>query len=373
MIANTPIQKLAPLLENHTDRETPFLLIDSNRLRATCQTFLRAFSGDEVYFSMKANSTPEVLEIIAQEGIRFDAASYAEIDKLRRMHIPAEKIIFMAPTKIPADIERAYAAGVRVFSFDSAIELQKLASLAPGARVMCRVAVGNEGSEWPLERKFGASALEAAALLAKAAQLGLKPLGLTFHVGSQNRNPRAWRAAIEQCAQIWYVLADQGIQLEAIDAGGGFPSNYGKDYPAVEEIAAVIHQALAQLLPPGARLMVEPGRGLVAECGVLVTSVINRAHRAGQEWLYIDASTYHGLVEAMQGFTFPIRTEKDFAPRAPFVLCGPTCDSTDVIQENVLLPATLGLGDRLYLLTTGAYTTSMEHYNGFKFPPTSIE
>jgi len=373
MIANSPIQKLSPLLEDHTDRETPFLMINSERLRATCRTFRREFACAEVYFSMKANSTPAVLEIIAAEGIRFDAASYAEIHKLIQMNIPAEKIIFMAPTKIPADIEKAYASGVRVFSFDSTMELQKLARLAPGAQVMCRVAVSNQGSEWPLERKFGVSSLEAAGLLTLAAQMGLKPMGLTFHVGSQNRNPQAWREALEQCAQIWRVLSDQGIHLEAIDAGGGFPSDYGKDFPTIAEIAAVIHRAVADFFPANTRLMVEPGRGLVADAGVLVTSVINRARRGSQEWLYVDAGAYHGLVEAMQGFTFPILSEKDHAPRIPYVLCGPTCDSTDIIQEAVLLPATLDLDDRLYILTTGAYTTAMEHYNGFKFPPTIME
>lgn len=373
MIANTLKPKVVPILADHSNRETPFLVIHSQRLRSTCQTFLAEFSDAEIYYSMKANSSPEVIEIVHQMGFGFDAASYSEIEKLIQLRVPAEKILFMAPTKIPADIEKAYARGVRVFSFDSGMELEKIARLAPRAQVMCRVAVTNQGSDWPLERKFGASSLDSAGLLLQAHQLGIKPLGLTFHVGSQNRNPQAWRGALEQCAQIWRVLADQGIYLEAIDAGGGFPSDYGKEIPALEEIAAVIRQSVAQLFPKRVRLMIEPGRGLVADSGILVTSVINRARRGSQEWLYVDASTYHGLVEAMQGFTYPIITEKDHGPRAAYVLCGPTCDSTDIIQEEIMLPAALDLGDRLCILTTGAYTTSMEHYNGFKFPPTIVE
>lgn len=352
------------------ERETPFLLLDRERIQANCRRFKSAFAGERVLFSVKANNAPEFLQIAASEGVDFDVASWGEIDLLMRLGIPPARMIFSAPTKRPADIARAAAAGVQVFACDTTYEVEKLASFAPGCAVMLRVAVSNTGASWPLERKFGIAVREAPALAQAAAENGLRVLGLAFHVGSQNTRPRAWREAVEQICPAWQAMRELGLRPRVINLGGGFPVEYDEPAPEVESIAAEALAARAQI-PGGADLWVEPGRGLAGDTGIMVTTVINIADREGLRWVYLDTGTFHGLVEGMKmfGFHFPVLTERDGSQTCLSVLAGPTCDSADVIGAETQLPANLRPGDRVLLLTTGAYTNSIARYNGMDYPP----
>lgn len=348
--------------------ETPFLWMDAGVLRSNSRMFAREFGAENVFFAVKANNTPEVLAILAEEGLHFDVASAGEFEILRSLGVAPERLVFSAPTKLPKDIVEAYRFGLRTFAFDSRMELDKLAQLAPGCQVNARMTVANTGSEWPLEHKFGLKAAEALALLMYADSLGLKPHGLAFHVGSQNSRPQTWVDALQQMAALDAALLEQGICLQVIDMGGGFPMSYAQEVPDVAEIAAVVRQFQKAHLRPELRIWVEPGRRMVADAGVMVTTVVNRAQRDQQTWLYVDASTYHGLIEAGVGFRFPVLTDRSGGTLRPFILAGPTCDSADKIMEDVLLPEGMTLGDRVYLLRMGAYTTSMERYNGIGFP-----
>ncbi|MEN4010566.1 MAG: type III PLP-dependent enzyme [Bellilinea sp.] len=359
------------LISSLPRKATPFLILDSQRLRENAQRFRAAFAGAQVFFSVKANNHPAVLELFAREGIRFDVASWGEIQRLINLGVPAEHMIFSAPTKIPRHIDLAYRFGVRVFAFDSALELEKLSRLAPGARLMARIAVDNEGSHWPLERKFGVLPQQAAELIRQAAGLGLHPLGLTFHVGSQNRDPLSWVRALERLHPLWQTLREEGIALRAINTGGGFPVEFDQPVPTVEQIAADLLPAHQRLFDNQVELWVEPGRGLVGNAGIMVTTVINRATRGDQEWLYVDTGVFHGLIEGLEMFHFPynvLSQRQDGASLIPYTVCGPTCDSADIIRPGVHLPASLTLGDRLYIFPAGAYTNSLENYNGMPYP-----
>lgn len=354
-------------------QQTPFLWMDATVLRANSQLFRREFGEDNIYFSVKANNTPEVLATLAEEGMHFDVASAGEINVLKDLGVAPERLVFSAPTKIPADIKMAYEYGIRTFAFDSRLELEKLAELAPGCQVNARVAVSNTGSKWPLEYKFGITGSEVLELVPYAVSLGLKPFGLAFHVGSQNLRPESWREALRKMADMDAKLLKQNIQLCVIDMSGGFPVGYESEVPDVAVIAAMVRQFQRANLRPELEIWVEPGRRMVADAGVMVTTVINRAQRGDTTWLYVDASTYHGLIEARAGFRFPILTDRQASAQQSFTLAGPTCDSTDKIMEDVLLPANITLGDRLYLLRAGAYTTSMEKYNGMSFPSAVVQ
>lgn len=370
---NNGIMKLHTLEEIHAAvaqaglDKTPFLWMDAEVLRTNARLFRREFGTDHVYFSVKASNTPEVLAILAEEGVHFDVASAGEIAILQTLGVAPERIVFSAPTKIPADIETAHAYGIRTYAFDSRMELDKLADLAPGCQVNARVVVPNTGSEWPLEYKFGLSEAQVLDLMPYAASLGLQPFGLAFHVGSQNSRPQTWVEALQRMAALDAALLEKGIHLQVVDMGGGFPMSYASDVPDVTEIAAVVRRFQQEHLRPDLHIWVEPGRRMVADAGVMVTTVINRAERGGQTWLYVDASTYHGLIEAGYGFRFPVLSDRR-GELHPFTLAGPTCDSADKIMEDALLPEGMTLGDRLYLLRMGAYTTSMEKYNGMGFP-----
>lgn len=351
--------------------QTPFLVLDENRLRDNARRFRAAFAGGRVLFSVKANNHPQVLRLFADEGIDFDVASWGEIQILAAAGVPAERMVFSAPTKIPRHIEQAHQFGVRVCAFDSALELEKLARFAPGALLMARMAVDNQGSNWPLERKFGIQPEEGLNLFEHAVELGLKPYGLTFHVGSQNSDPLAWVRALERLRPLFESLNRKGLPLACINIGGGFPSQFNQPVPAVEEIAREILNRWQDWFSSQTQLWVEPGRGLVGDAGVMVTTVINRARRNGQEWLYVDAGVFHGLIEGLEMFHFPynILSEKQDEKLVAYTISGPTCDSADVIRSEVYLPASLTLGDRLYIFPAGAYTNSLEHYNGISFAP----
>ncbi|NTV37205.1 MAG: type III PLP-dependent enzyme [Anaerolineaceae bacterium] len=351
---------------------TPFVIMDTSDLRETCRQFRKAFPDAGIYFSMKANHDGEVLNTIHEEGIRFDVASRGEISILKRCNISSENIIFSAPTKRPEDIAFAFLEGVTTYSFDSLMEAQKIARYAPGSQVIIRIVVDNDGSEWPLEHKFGVEVAEAVTLMIEAKNMGLIPFGVTFHVGSQNRNLSAWYHAMQKADRVCKALADHGIKLKTMDLGGGFPVQYGDYIPSLEEIAASIRQAQKDLRMEDMQLYIEPGRGLVGGSGILVMTVINRASRATGEWLYLDAGTFHGLVEAKDGFRFPVISERDGEAKMQFTLCGPTCDSADTIMAGVVLPADITLGDRVYFLTAGAYIRSLDKYNGIDFPTSVI-
>ena len=368
------IEDVRRLVDAAQQTETPFLILDGTAIRENARRFKAAFPDGQVCFAVKANNDPTVLKIFKEEGLHFDVASWGEISQLAGLGIPAANMVFSAPTKLPRDIARANEYGLRRFAFDTRIELEKLAKLAPGAQVIGRVAVDNHGSHWPLERKFGIEPGQEVEHMLYARELGLEPYGLTFHVGSQNKDPQAWVRALERLSPIWHELEAMGIQLQVIDTGGGFPTHFHEPVPGVEEIAAAIRPALERLFGKKAKLLVEPGRGLVGNAGIMAATVINRATRGEREWLYLDVGAFQGLIEGLDfyGFQYPVISERNSEPLKPFVLSGPTCDSADVIHHQAMLPAGITLGDRVYVLTAGAYSNSMERYNGIEFPQTVV-
>jgi ornithine decarboxylase len=264
------------------------------------------------------------------------------------------------------------------FAVDSEGELDKIARTAPGSAVYVRVRVDDSGSVFPLSRKFGAEAHHARALLQQAEQLGLRPYGLTFHVGSQCVAPTAWLQAIAGMGRLMRQLRSDGIEIEMLDMGGGFPARYDEPVPAIEQIGAVVSRALDELLPYRPALVAaEPGRHLVAETAVMVASVLGREERAGEDWLYLDVGAYNGLMETQQTvgqWRFPMwssRVDHGAVAHAPFTVTGPTCDSADTMFFGVPLPVTMSEGDRVYVASAGAYTLSYaSHFNGFPPPQT---
>jgi len=351
--------------------ETPFLIIDQTVLINNCNQFKKNFSNFLIYYSIKANNTNEVLKILIQEDINFEIASLGEMQKLQELNVPPDRIIFSAPTKLSRDIELAYKYGITTYTFDSLMEVEKIAKFAPKSNILGRIIVDNTGSEWPLVGKFGMTISETLDFFLHAKKIGLNPLGLSFHVGSQNLQPDSWEKALEKVHHLWEQLQKKGVHLSVINAGGGFPVHYTKDIPSVEVIASKIKKTAEKLFKDQTTFYIEPGRRMLGDAGILVASVINRTKRGEKEWLYLDTGVYHGFQETIEGFRYEVFTEKT-GEDIPFVLCGPTCDSTDIIMKEVLLPDTVTLDDRLYFLSCGAYTTSYEAYNGYGYPETII-
>jgi ornithine decarboxylase len=358
------------------DMPTPYLVTDLDAIARRHAAFEEAMPGVLTRYAMKCNPAPEILRTLAERGAGFEIASLGELRMLQAIGTDPAEVLYSNPVKPPSHIAEAFRAGVWRFSFDSPNELAKIAEHAPGAAVYVRLRVDDTSSVFPLSRKFGTDVDDAYDLMLLAKRLGLRPYGVTFHVGSQCTNPKAWHDAIGDAGQLMNMLLADGIELAMLDLGGGFPARYTSDVPTIDEIGTVVNSAVASLLPYAPELLVaEPGRHLVAESSVMAATVIGRETREGENWLYVEVGVYNGLMEVLQtpgGWDFPMWASRADAPTMPFTVTGPSCDSTDTIAYGVPLPATLEVGDVVYLGSTGAYTLAYaSHFNGFP-PPTPL-
>jgi ornithine decarboxylase len=370
-----PTQKqlaiISSIHQSCAELATPYFFFDEEKLLSNYSTLSSMLPNKRVkiFFSVKANNNSNVLTSLIQSGSGFDVASLGEIELLRSLGASCEHMTFSSTVKLPLHIKKAYEYGVRLFAADSPYELEKLSKLAPGSKVFIRIGVSNKGSLWPLIHKFGCSPDEAVSLLLKAKELGLVPYGVAFHVGSQCLRPASWIDALRQVKYIWYKANAIGIQLQMINLGGGIPAFYKEAVPSVADIGRVVDDFIVSNFPNTVEVMVEPGRSMVANIGVLVTSVVSKATRMKKEWIYADVSIYSGLLEAIEKWDYTIFTDKtDSEYNRDYVVAGPTCDSTDIISFGTLLPE-ISVGDKLYIFSAGAYTVSYQAYNGYSFPP----
>lgn len=353
---------------------TPCVVIDLDIVRARLHALRALFPEVSIYYAVKANPAPEIIAALAALDCRFDLASPGELDVCRGTGVAVAGLSYGNTIKRERDIAAAAAAGIDLFAFDSEPELAKLARAAPGARVFCRLLVRNTGAEWPLTHKFGCDQRTAIDLLVRARTLGLRPAGVSFHVGSQQTDPYQWETPIAHAAAIFHACARQGIALSLLNLGGGLPAHYRSAVPALERYAEVINAALtAHFGSARPHVLLEPGRYLVGDAGVLrseVMLVAERPHPGGHRWVYLDAGRYNGLPETQREMIqYRVRTSRDSDPAGRVILAGPTCDSTDIIYERAgyELPLTLTAGDHVDFLSAGAYTSSYAsvEFNGF--------
>lgn len=361
------------------DHPTPFLMCDLETVRMRYRAFTWAMPEIQTHYAVKCNPSPEIITTLAEMGSRFEVASIGELDAIMALGVRAADVLYSNPVKPTAHIAAAHAAGLWRFAADGECEIEKIARLAPGAAVYLRTHVDDSASLFPLSRKFGVDTDQAFELMLLARDLGLQPYGLTFHVGSQCTTTRSFRRAITVMGRLMKRLMQVGITVQMINVSGGFPARYLDPVPSIEEIGLSITDSLRQLLPYEPHLLAaEPGRYLVAESSVMVSTIIGRETRDGNNWLYLDVGAYHGLLEPKQTsmeWRYPMwssRPDHTSAPTIPYTITGPTCDSTDTVFFDVALPATLDVDDRLYIASTGAYTLSYATwFNGFP-PPTPL-
>jgi ornithine decarboxylase len=327
-----------------------------------------------VYYAVKANPAQEILRKLVALGSCFDTASINEIKMVLDAGAEPGRISYGNTIKKQADIARAYGLGVRLFAFDSLAELEKLAVSAPGSRVFCRILTSGEGAEWPLSRKFGCAPEMAAELLLQARDLGLVPAGLSFHVGSQQRDPGQWDRAIGEAARLFRELDSAGIELTLLNIGGGFPTRYRRNLPRLCDYGAAIRRSIRTHF--GNRLpdvIIEPGRQMVGNAGIIQTEVVLISTKAVEDerrWVYLDIGKFGGLAETEgEAIQYPIRSRRR-GPAERVILAGPTCDSADVMYEKAdyRLPRDLRIGDRLEIRAAGAYTSTYASiaFNGFE-------
>jgi len=367
-------QKMKAFADQH---ETPFVVIDTETISKAYDDLRGSFEFAKIYYAVKANPAVEIIDLLKDKGSSFDIASIYELDKVMSRGVGPERISYGNTIKKSKDIRYFFEKGVRLFATDSEADLRNIAKAAPGSKVYVRILTeGSTTADWPLSRKFGCQTDMAMDLLILARQLGLEPYGISFHVGSQQRDISVWDAAIAKVKVIFERLKEEdGIVLKMINMGGGFPANYIAKTNDLETYAAEIIRFLKEdfgdELP---EIILEPGRSLIANAGILVSEVVlvsRKSRTAVERWVYADVGKFSGLIETMdEAIKFPIWTEKK-GEMEEVVIAGPTCDSADIMYENSRygLPLNLAAGDRLYWLSTGAYTTSYSavEFNGF--PP----
>lgn len=362
-------------------KETPFLVIDLDKVGARYDELKRHAPKAKIYYAVKANSLDSVLMVLADRGSNFDVASIYEIDHLLRLGISPERMSFGNTIKKARDIAYAYSQGVRLFTTDSFSDVEKLAENAPGSKVMFRLLLDGEGADWPLSRKFGAHPDMIFNLILKAKELGLSPCGVSFHVGSQQRDIGQWDNAIALCRYLFDSLRTEGIKLRALNLGGGLPAHYLKPTPETEEYMQSIKRYLKEDFPKeNLDLIFEPGRSVAGDVGTIVSEVSlisNKSEAQETRWVYLDIGKFGGLIETLdESIKYPIFAEKETGNEelSEVILAGPTCDSFDILYENYKykMPDNLKEGDRVYILSAGAYTASYSSVNFNGFPPLQV-
>ena len=366
-------ERISRFLTEHSP-ETPCLVIDLDVIEKAYEALSWYFPLARIHYAVKANPAAEIVAMLKGRGASFDVASRGEIELCLANGVAPDRLSFGNTIKKEKDIAFAHQSGLRMFAFDSAHELDKLARAAPGARVFCRILVTCEGADWPLSRKFGCAPEMAIDLLRKARDLGLDPYGVSFHVGSQQTDLGQWDGAVGAAARMFSLLAEADINLRMINLGGGFPAHYRGEVPEIDLYAQAVMAAITRYfgndLP---EIIIEPGRSLVGDAGVIQSEVVLISEKGGgdvKRWVYLDVGKFNGLTETMdESIKYRILTPGRRGSSGPVVLAGPTCDSADILYEQTeyRLPLGLEIGDKIEILSTGAYTASYASvgFNGF--------
>ncbi|MBA5724387.1 type III PLP-dependent enzyme [Candidatus Liberibacter sp.] len=357
-------------------QKSPFLVIDLEVVRKNFNNFRQFMSGIDVYYAVKANPDFAILKLLKEMGSSFDCASIKEIEMVLAVGVTSERISYGNTIKKESDIAAAYAQGIRLFAVDSFEEVAKVSRAAPGSRVFCRILCDAQGAEWPLSYKFGCVLEMAIRVLLQAHHSGLEAYGVSFHVGSQMTELNSWNKAISDVKYVFSKLLEKNISLKMINMGGGFPTQYLKKVPTLEECAGIIKSSLDKYFDSSFSLqkIIEPGRSMLANAGVIKSEVVLVSKKSESDkvrWVFLDIGKFGGLAETTgEAIRYRMSTRRDSDIMVPCILAGPTCDSMDVLyqEEPYHMPVSLMAGDEVLIENTGAYTTtySTVAFNGFE-------
>ncbi|MDD4527699.1 MAG: type III PLP-dependent enzyme [Candidatus Margulisbacteria bacterium] len=362
-------------------KQTPFLIVSLEKVAQNYDDLKKNLPYAKIYYAVKANPDEKVLKLLAKRGSNFDTATIYELDQLLELGVSPDRISFGNTIKKEEDIAYAYEKGIRMYATDSIVDLLKISRAAPESKVFFRLLSSGGDADWPLSKKFGVYPDTAYKLAKKAKKLGLIPYGLSFHVGSQQREIGQWDNAIAKCKYLFDALKKDGIELKMINMGGGFPANYVQPTQSLEVYADEITRFLEEDFPEGLpEIIIEPGRSIVADSGVMVSEVVMVTKKTKLDtyrWVFLDVGKFNGLIETIdESIKFPIFTEKHANSKkiSDVIIAGPTCDSADIMYEDFkyTLADSLKEQDRVFILTTGAYTYSYCSvcFNGF--PPLKV-
>ncbi len=358
--------------------DRPTLVIDTEIVLQNFRALKRGLGRAHIHYAVKANPAPEIVAKLVKAGAHFDAASRGEIELCLSQGAAPRAISFGNTVKRASDIAFAHQVGVTLFAADAEEELDKIAAHAPGAEVYIRLIVEPSGADWPLTRKFGCAQSHAITLMDYAKALGLRAAGLSFHVGSQTRKAEMWAATLDAVAGIWKRANAAGHALDLLNIGGGFPAYYGDHIDDPATYASKVMAQVTQRFGDVPRIMAEPGRGLVAEAGMIAAEVLLVSRKSPDDlhrWVYLDIGKFSGLAEtAEEAVRYQFVTARDHERLGPCIVAGPSCDSADVLYEKRMMDLPLGMqaGERVFIRNCGAYTSSYSSIGFNGFPPLDV-
>ncbi|MEQ8341946.1 MAG: type III PLP-dependent enzyme [Marinovum algicola] len=360
------------------DFARPTLVIDTEAVARQFAALAQGLGRARIHYAVKANPAPEILRKLHSLGSNFDAASRVELQMCLDAGAAPEQLSFGNTIKRASDIAWAHEQGIDLFAVDAEEEIEKIAANAPGARVYLRIIVDATEAEWPLTRKFGSGRDKALALIAMAKDYGLNPVGLSFHVGSQTRRAAMWAPILDQVAAVWHAAKAEGHELTLLNIGGGFPAFYGREIDAPALYAAEVMRLVQERFGDVPEIMAEPGRGLVAEAGMIAAEVLLVSKKSDDDlhrWVYLDIGRFSGLAETEgEAIRYQFATARDHETTGACILAGPSCDSADVLYEKqpVQLPLGLRAGDKVMIRACGAYTSTYASVGFNGFPPLDV-
>jgi ornithine decarboxylase len=373
----TSEERFARLKAAVATKESPCLIVDRDIIKSRYLELRHCLPFAKVYYAVKANPMDEVLALLRDLGANFDVASRYELEQVLRLGIGPEKVSYGNTIKKRKDIAYFFDKGVRLFATDSITDLNNIADMAPGAKVFFRLLTEGLGADWPLSQKFGSHPDLARQLIKLAVRLGLEPYGISFHTGSQQRDIGQWSTALTSVGQLFRSAREEiHVNLKMVNMGGGFPANYLEPSDPISSYAESIERFLGNSFGKSMpqEIIIEPGRSLVGDSGVIISEIVNIAKKSVHErypWVFLDIGKFGGLVETLdEAIKYPIYFEGEGEARE-IIIAGPTCDSMDILYEKwtYTMPSSAKIGQRAYIFTAGAYTQSYSsvYFNGF--PP----
>lgn len=348
---------------------TPSLVFDPEICLKQWNDLTAALPGVTLFYAVKSNPYPALLQTIASTGGCFDVATAAEIKMLEQVGVSPARMIHTHPIKTESEIDKAVASGVTTFVVDNVDELWKLIPHRHSIRVMLRLSFIAPDAPIDLSRKFGASQHDALNILDVANDSGIRVDGLCFHVGSQAATANTHADALGVCLDLCEQIKAEGLpEIERIDIGGGFPAHYIGESVDLNAFCAPIRNVL-QRVPDSMQILAEPGRVISAPSMALVCKVVGRAKRGDGWWFYLDDGVYGAqsgrLFDGMQYRMSVFTSGED---TSPCVFAGPTCDSIDELGRFPEFPV-LNMNDIVVFHEMGAYTlASATQFNGIAPP-----
>lgn len=335
---------------------SPLLILDQATIRFQYNELKRALPNVTLHYALKPLPHSVMIKTLNSLGASFDLASNGEIDLVRNCGIAANKCIHTHPIKKDSDIDYALGYGCNIFVYDNLVELQKFKKYSEKVKLLLRVSFPNPECKVDLSKKFGCLTDNVLPLLRQAKQMNIELYGLSFHVGSQVPNSKRHVEAITACTDLIKQAKAEGIDLQVLDIGGGFPVDYDNAKPTdIVDFCKPIVEALKEV-PKDMKILAEPGRFLSAPVMTSVCSVTGKSERFGKNWYYLDDGIYCSYSgQLFDHVIYPKSAPYNQGSLTSCVLAGPTCDSIDVIAQDILMPE-LEVDDLIVGKMMGAYT-----------------